>query len=155
MEKVKLLDPPQASSDSGFTRAPPQPSTSKSRRGGSAESWDGGSWGVQRTGTEKDRDDLNRIITKELRKTGNRGESFFVTNFSLSVLIVDIQGLDEELAEAVDRDFYEHYDTWKMDHPSASTKQQVNFPIKTSLHDDSKTKSGPSVDRGVECSSRR
>ena len=36
--------------------------------------------------------------------------------------------MDENLAEAVDKAFYESYKTWKNDHPTASTRQQVNYP---------------------------
>ena len=48
----------------------------------------------------------------------------------ISVPTIDTKGLDEELAEAVDKDFYENYKTWKTDHPNASTRQQVicNLP---------------------------
>ena len=36
--------------------------------------------------------------------------------------------MDEDLADAVDNAFYEHYRTWKLDHPDASTNKQVNCP---------------------------
>ena len=42
-----------------------------------------------------------------------------------------MKGLDEDLAEAVDKAFYENYKTWKNDHPNASTGQQVNLHIRT------------------------
>ena len=41
------------------------------------------------------------------------------------MIIINISGLDENLAEAVDTAFYESYKTWKNDHPIASTRQQV------------------------------
>ena len=47
--------------------------------------------------------------------------------------IIDIEGLDEDLAYAVDKSFYENYKRWKNDHPFASTGQQVNFPIETNV----------------------
>ena len=34
-------------------------------------------------------------------------------------------GLDEELANAIDKAFYDRYKTWKLDNPNASTRQQV------------------------------
>ena len=52
--------------------------------------------------------------------------------FSLEKLLlfewIIIKGLDEELAEAVNTDFYESYKTWKTDHPKDYTRQQVNLP---------------------------
>ena len=44
-----------------------------------------------------------------------------------------MKGLDEDLAEAVDKAFYENYKTWKNDHPNASTGQQVNLHIRKSF----------------------
>jgi len=62
-------------------------------------------WG-NRIGTEDDKEDLKDVITAEMRKPGNCG-------------------LDEELAEAVDPEFYRNYKNWKQDNPTASTRQQV------------------------------
>ena len=43
-------------------------------------SWEAGrsrtDWGPGRSGTEDDKDDLNEIVTAEMRKTGNHGKSF-------------------------------------------------------------------------------
>ena len=36
--------------------------------------------------------------------------------------------MDEDLAEAVDTDFYESYKRWKMDNTNATSRQQVNLP---------------------------
>ena len=47
--------------------------------------------------------------------------------------MIDTKGLDENLAEAVDKAFYEDYKTWKLDHPDASTRQRVNLPITTNV----------------------
>ena len=44
--------------------------------------------------------------------------------------MIDIKGLDEDLADSVDKAFYESYKTWKNDHPNASTRQQVDLPIR-------------------------
>ena len=99
-------------------------STTTGRRG------KGSGWGV-RSGTEDDKEDLNEIITAELRKTGNHGDCF-CCKFLLHWIIV-IEGLDEDLADAVDKSFYENYKTWKNDHPTASTRQQVNLTIRICL----------------------
>ena len=72
----------------------------------------------------------------------------FVTNYKQFEL--NIEGLDEELADAVSKAFYEDYKTWKNDHPTASTRQQVNLPVRIDfkLHSDS------SMGDELECSSR-
>ena len=44
--------------------------------------------------------------------------------------MIDIKGLDEDLADSVDKAFYESYKTWKNDHSNASTRQQVDLPIR-------------------------
>ena len=87
----------------------------------------GGGWGF-RSGTEDDQEDLNETITAELRKSGNHGDSFCYKFKQSTVSTIDTKGLDEELAEAVDKDFYENYKMWKTDHPNATTRQQVKFP---------------------------
>ena len=56
-------------------------------------------------------------------------------------LFIFNKGLDEDLAEAVDKKFYEDYKTWKKDNPTANTNQQVNFPIRVNIN----SKSDPSV----------
>ena len=68
----------------------------------------------------------------------------------ISVAVIVTKGLDEELAAAVDKDFYENYKRWKMDHCNARTRQQVN--LATGIN--SKSSSDPSVGEELECSSR-
>ena len=65
----------------------------------------GNGWGTRR-GTEEDMEILSDIIKEELVISRNRG-------------------LDEELAMAIDKDFFEAYKTWKEDTRYSSTRQQV------------------------------
>ena len=67
------------------------------------------------------------------------------------VFTIIIKGLDETIAEAVAVAFYESYTTWKMDHPNASTRQQVNLPTKK----DSSAYLDSPVGAELECSSGR
>ena len=75
-------------------------------------------WGGK-TGTEEDRGDLDDIISKELKDPANHGISFSLNKSFF------LQGLDEELAYAVGKDFGDDYLRWKQDHQYASTKKQV------------------------------
>ena len=36
-------------------------------------------------------------------------------------------GLEEDLAEAIDKNFYEFYKRWTLDNPNASSSQKVNI----------------------------
>merc|ERR1711971_108810 len=84
-----------------------QTSSGKLRNATAAEYFSNASWGWgARSGNDDDKDDLSEIIKAELIKTGNHG-------------------LDEELAEAIKKDFYESYNRWKTDHPNASTRKQI------------------------------
>ena len=62
---------------------------------------------------------MDDIISMELEDPANHGISFHSTNRYFW------QGLDEELAYAVGRDFGNDYLRWKQDHKYASTKKQV------------------------------
>ena len=99
-------------------------SSTGARERGSAEWFGEAGWGI-RGGKEDDKDDLTEIITAELIKTGNHGDSVGQKCFNLKKSI--IKGLEEELAEAVDAKFYENYKRWKMDQPNPSTRQKVNL----------------------------
>ena len=70
---------------------------------------------------------MKEIVSAELRNPGNHGDSFC---YKFQFHDIDAKGLDEELAEAVDKYFYESYKRWKLDHPNASTRQQVNLPCR-------------------------
>ena len=43
---------------------------------------------------------------------------------SITQMIV-YPGLEEELAEAIDKDFYDSYKTWTLDNQNASSSQKV------------------------------
>ena len=93
-----------------------------------------------------------RTRTKiQLRKSGNHGDSFCYKFKQSTVSTIDTKGLDEELAEAVDKDFYENYKMWKTDHPNATTRQQVNLLLR--YKSDLKF-SDPPLGGELECSSR-
>ena len=79
-------------------------------------------WGVKE-GTRDDKEDLKEIITAEMSKPENHGSTFpFMKTMTMPM---SISGLDEELANAIDKAFYDRYKTWKLDNPNASTRQQV------------------------------
>ena len=102
-------------------------SSTGARDRGSAKWFGEAGWGVR--GGREDEDDLNEIIKAELIKTGNHGDSVCQTRFNFIQSI--IKGLDEELAEAVDKKFFENYKQWKMDQPNPSTRQKVNLTHQT------------------------
>ena len=78
-------------------------------------------WG-SKSGTEDDREALRDIISAELKKPENLTTSEFYLFFSNITLDA---GLEEDLAEAIDKDFYESYKTWVSDNPTATTSKKV------------------------------
>ena len=62
---------------------------------------------------------MDDIISMELEDPANHGISF------LLITCYFWQGLDEELAYAVGKDFGDDYLRWKQDHQYAGTKKQV------------------------------
>ena len=40
-------------------------------------------------------------------------------------MIIIYPGLEEELADAIDKDFYDSYKTWTLDNQNASSSQKV------------------------------
>ena len=79
--------------------------------------------GVPRSEMMKTRDNLKKSSAQNLRslKTG------VIQNLSASVLfIISFPGLDEDLAEAIDEDFFNSYKTWKEDHYRDTINQKVS-----------------------------
>ena len=50
--------------------------------------------------------------------------------------------MDEELARAVKKTFYESYKTWKIDHPNDGKKKQVNLLIRMNINSNSDSSVG-------------
>ena len=77
-------------------------------------------WG-SKIGDEEDKKKLREIISKELKKPENRGNLEFCSN----TLVIISSGMDEDLAEAIDEEFYNSYKTWKDDHSKDTVNQKV------------------------------
>ena len=45
-----------------------------------------------------------------------------------------LSGLEEDLAEAIDKNFYEFYKRWTLDNPTASSSQKVNILRRREKH---------------------
>ena len=79
--------------------------------------------GVPRSEMRKTRDNLKKSSAQNLRslKTG------VIQNLSASVLfIISFPGLDEDLADAKNEDFFISYKTWKEDHYRDTINQKVS-----------------------------
>ena len=79
-------------------------------------------WG-SKIGDEEDKKKLREIITKELKKPENRGNLEFFPQYSDHY--TSSSGMDEDLAEAIDEEFYNSYKTWKDDHSKDTVNQKV------------------------------
>ena len=77
-------------------------------------------WG-SKIGDEENKKKLREIISKELKKPENRGNLEFCSN----ILVIIFSGMDEDLAEAIDEEFYNSYKTWKDDHFQDTVNQRI------------------------------
>ena len=79
-------------------------------------------WG-SKIGDEEDKKKLREIITKELKKPENRGNLEFFPQYSDHY--TSSSGMDEDLAEAIDEEFYNSYKMWKDDNRHETVNQRV------------------------------
>ena len=99
-------------------------------------SWEGATtsgWGT-RIGTEDDKEVLRDIIYAELKSLKIMVTLFTFVDVFFGIVIL-YPGLEEELAEAIDKNFYDSYKTWTLDNPKApTTSQKVSvFQMKQNL----------------------
>ena len=83
----------------------------------------GGDWGDKK-GTEDDKEILSDLIKEALKDPANQGNSICFCKWSW--MIQPIKDLDEDLAEAISKDFYNYFKNWTQE-KDRSTNQKVHF----------------------------